>query len=312
MSLKSINPATEELLEELKELSDEEVVSKIDKSQKAFEEWRKLSYMQRAVYMQKVADLLKKNAREYGEVMAQEMGKPITAAIAESEKCGWVCEFYAEKTEEYLKNEITETDASESYVQFDPLGIVLAVMPWNYPFWQLLRAAAPIIMAGNTILLKHASNVPRCGIVIEQIFRDAGFPEGVMQNLLIGSSKVAAIIEDDRVKAATLTGSEYAGSQVAGACGKEIKKTVLELGGSDPFIVLDDADIDLTCKVGVNARFQNGGQSCIAAKRFIIVESRYDEFMEKFLPLVKAQIIGDPMSEETTMGPWPQNLFSKT
>ncbi|MDA1060717.1 MAG: NAD-dependent succinate-semialdehyde dehydrogenase [bacterium] len=301
--MKSINPATGEEIQTYEELTEDQITAKIAKGQEAFKEWKMKSFADRAALMRKAAELLRANARKYGETMAKEMGKPIKAAVAESEKCGLVCDFYADNAEKFLANEIVETDASESFVEHDPMGIILAVMPWNYPFWQAFRAAAPTIMAGNVMLLKHASNVPQCGIEIESIFTEAGFPEGVFQNLTIGSAKVEAIIRDERIKAATLTGSEYAGSQVASQCGKEIKKTVLELGGSDPFIVLADADLDKSCEVGVNARFQNGGQSCIAAKRFIVVEELFDEFIGKYKGILASQKIGDPMDEDTNIGP---------
>lgn len=303
MSLVSKNPATGEVMQEFDELTSEQIDAKIGKAQEAFHKWRKMSFAERAVPMKKLAQLMKERAREYGEIMTREMGKPISQAIAEAEKCAWAAEFYAEKAEEFLAPEIIETDGSESYVQHDPLGIVLAVMPWNFPFWQALRAACPALMAGNTMLLKHASNVPECGIVIEKVFVDAGFPEGVFQNLTIRSSSVEQILTDKRVVAATLTGSEYAGSEVAKTCGSKIKPTVLELGGSDPFIVLSDADLDFTCENAVKARFQNNGQSCIAAKRFIVMEDRYEEFIEKYKAAVESQIMGDPMKEETQIGP---------
>ena len=303
MSLKSINPATGAVIKEYEELSAEQLEEKIGRAQSAVEKWRVLSFEERGAHMMKLAEVLKSKSREYGAIMSEEMGKPISAAVAEAEKCSWAAEFYAENAAKFLADEHAETDASESYVQYDPLGIVLAVMPWNFPFWQALRAACPALMAGNTMLLKHASNVPHCGIVIEELFKEAGFPEGVFQNLEIRSSAVEAILRDDRVVAATLTGSEYAGGQVAKTCGEEIKPTVLELGGSDPFIVLSDADLDLACEAAVKARFQNNGQSCIAAKRFIVMADRYEEFVEKFGELTAAQVVGDPTKEETQIGP---------
>ncbi|HKJ87525.1 MAG TPA: NAD-dependent succinate-semialdehyde dehydrogenase, partial [Gammaproteobacteria bacterium] len=233
----------------------------------------------------------------------REMGKPITGARAEAEKCAWVCEYYAEHAVEFLQEEVTGTDADSSYVRYEPLGSVLAVMPWNYPFWQVFRFAAPGLMAGNVGLLKHASNVPGCALAIEQIFAEAGFPEGVFQSLLIGSGPVSGIIEDRRVKAATLTGSEVAGRKVAEAAGRALKKTVLELGGSDPFIILKDADIRRAAQVGAGARCLNSGQSCIAAKRFIVVQDRLEEFTKVFVPLMSEQKMGDPMDEDTRIGP---------
>jgi len=303
MALVSTNPATEEVVKSFDEASEEEVKLMISKAQQAYEEWRYLSFEKRAEPMRRLADLLKNNSGKLGKIMTLEMGKPIKQAKAEAEKCAWVCEYYAEMARGFLARDYVDTGTRESYIQYDPLGIVLAVMPWNFPFWQVIRAAAPALMAGNVMLLKHASNVPQCGFKIEEICREAGFPEGVFTFLPIGSSKVGAVIKDPRVKAATLTGSGKAGSIVASECGSEIKKTVLELGGSDPFIVLEDAEIQLACEVAVSARFQNGGQSCIAAKRFIVVESGHDEFLEKFKQYAVAKKLGDPMQEDTDMGP---------
>lgn len=303
MAIVSKNPATDEVLKELEELSDEQVEKKLQVAQAAYEKWRLTSFEERRQLMKKLGELFRSKAKEYGTLMSLEMGKPMAQAIAESEKCGLVCDYYADNIEALLADEKVETNASESYVRFDPIGVVLAVMPWNYPFWQVMRFAAPAAMAGNVGILKHASNVPQCAEALEAAFLEAGFPEGVFQNLLVGSSKVEGIIQDPRVRAATLTGSEYAGSQVAMQCGKEIKRTVLELGGSDPFIVLDDADLDFTCEIAGKARLQNAGQSCIAAKRFIVMESVMDEFLEKFKAQFEAQVMGDPMNEATTIGP---------
>ncbi len=303
MPLKSVNPANGELMREFDEISEEEVVVKIEEAHSTYLDWRVMSFEERGAYFKKAAELLKKNSIKYGEIMSREMGKPVSSAVAEAEKCAWVCEFYAEKAAEFLANEYVETGAGESYVQYDPLGVILAVMPWNYPFWQLFRAAAPIMMAGNTMLLKHASNVPHCAEVIEEVFKDAGFPAGAMINLPIGSSKVKAVIEHDLVMGATLTGSEYAGSQVAMQCGEQIKPTLLELGGSDPFIVLDDANLEDASTFAVTARFQNNGQSCIAAKRFIVVEDVYDRFVEMFAEKLRAKKFGNPMENDTDIGP---------
>jgi len=303
MALQSLNPATGEVLATYDELTDKQLSEKIDKAQAAFLGWKNVSYEERGHLMVKAGELFKSKADRYATVMTKEMGKPITQAIGESEKCAWVCDFYAEKAAEFLAPEMVETDASESMVRFDPLGIVLAVMPWNYPFWQVVRAFAPALMAGNVMLLKHASNVPECGMLLEEILLEAGFPEGVFQYLAIGSRKVAEVLDDDRVKAATLTGSEYAGGQVASQCGRQIKKTVLELGGSGPFIVLDDADIEAAAEMAVSARFQNCGQSCIAAKRFIVMDSVYDEFVEKFKDGIEAWKFGDPTDAEVQIGP---------
>jgi len=231
------------------------------------------------------------------------MGKPIKQSIAEVEKCSLVCSYYANNAEEFLSNEIIKTDASESFVRFDPLGIVLAVMPWNFPFWQVFRFAAPALMAGNTGLLKHASNVPMCALAIEEIFCDAGLPKGCFTTLLIGSSKVDEIINHPKVKAATLTGSEQAGIKVAESCGRNLKKSVMELGGSDPFIIFDDAEIDKAVSVGISSRMLNNGQSCIAAKRFIVTKNIFEEFKNKFVEKINAIKIGDPSLAETELGP---------
>lgn len=303
MPIQSQNPATGEVVKTIDELSDAEIARKLEIAQSTFETWRKTSFPERAEKLKKAAEILRTDAREYGELATIEMGKPIKQAIAEVEKCALVCDYYAKNAEKILEHEIVATDASESYVQFDPLGIVLAVMPWNFPYWQVFRFIAPACMAGNVGLLKHASNVPQCASAIEEIFLRAGFPEGVFQNLLIGSSKVEGLIRDPRVKAVTLTGSEYAGRKVAATAADEIKKSVLELGGSDPFIVLADADIEAAASGAVMARLQNNGQSCIAAKRFIVVEEVYEKFCELYKAKFEALKIGNPMEEDTDVGP---------
>ncbi len=253
--------------------------------------------------MQRAAEILESEKAELGRLMTTEMGKPLKAAIGEAEKCAWVCRYYADHAQEHLADQLVETSAKKSYVKFQPLGPVLAVMPWNFPFWQVFRFAAPALMAGNVGLLKHASNVPQCALAIEDVFRRAGFPEGAFQTLLIGSDAVEPILNDSRVVAATLTGSEPAGRSVAATCGKQIKKTVLELGGSDPFIVMPSADLDKAVETGVKARTINNGQSCIAAKRFIVAAEIYDEFTQKFVQGMKTLRIGDPMEETTDIGP---------
>lgn len=302
MPLRSVNPATGELIQDFEELTDDQLKQKIDLAHSSYLEWRKTSYEDRSVLMKKLGNLFREKSHKLGELITKEMGKPIKQAVAEAEKCAWVCDYYADNINELLKKEVVETDASSSYVRFDPIGVVLAVMPWNYPLWQAMRFIAPALMAGNAGLLKHASNVQLSAQAIEDLILEAGFPKGLFLNLKIGSSKVKQVIAHSKVRAATLTGSEYAGSQVAMQCGEEIKKTVLELGGSDPFIVLDDADIDFTCNAGVVARLQNAGQSCIAAKRFIVMEEVYDEFLEKFKAHFESQIVGDPMNEDTVIG----------
>ena len=253
--------------------------------------------------MLRAAEILEKEKKEFARLMTIEMGKPIKAAVQETEKCAWVCRYYAEHAERHLADEIIETNATRSFVRFQPLGVVLAIMPWNFPFWQVFRFAAPALMAGNVGLLKHASNVPQCALAIEDIFRRAGFLEGAFQTLLIGSEEVQRVLEDPRVAAATLTGSEPAGRSVASIAGKQIKKTVLELGGTDPFIVMPSADLEPATATAVKARTINNGQSCIAAKRFIVHAQIYDEFEKRFVESMKALRIGDPMDEATDIGP---------
>ncbi|MEN8194476.1 MAG: NAD-dependent succinate-semialdehyde dehydrogenase, partial [Bacteroidota bacterium] len=303
MAIQSINPANNQILETFEEYSPEKVNQIIQDAHSAFLNWRTKSFAEKSVLMLNVTDVLQTQKLKYAEIMTKEMGKPITQAIAEVEKCAWVCEYYAENAESFLSNEAISTDAFESYVQFDPLGIVLAVMPWNYPLWQVFRFAAPALMAGNVALLKHASNVPMSALVIEEVFRDAGFPKNVFSTFLIGSKQVENIIKNPLVKAATLTGSEPAGKAIASSSGNALKKTVMELGGSDPFIILDDADIDEAVKIGVTARILNNGQSCIAAKRFIMVEDIADDFEHKFVNRMKELVVDDPMDEKTELGP---------
>lgn len=303
MAIATINPVTGETVKEFEPLTDEAVAQKLDLAQKTFEHYRYTSLTQRAEWLKAAAQILEDHKEEYGKLMTLEMGKPIAASIAEVEKCAWVCRFYAENAEEFLRDVAIGTDASRSFVRYQPLGIVLAVMPWNFPFWQVFRFAAPGLMAGNVGVLKHASNVPQCALAIEDILHKAGFPEGAFQTLLIGADKVAQIIADDRVKAATLTGSEAAGASLASAAGKQIKKTVLELGGSDPFVVLESADLEAAVSTAVTARLINNGQSCIAAKRFIVQESIADAFTEKMVAKFAALKVGDPMNPETNIGP---------
>ena len=299
----SQNPATDEMLGEFAELTDADLDAKLAAAQAAFTTWSQTDIKERAKLMRKLGRIFKKNAAKYGELTSKEMGKPIKAAIAEVEKCAVVCDYYAKNAAKFLKPEVIKTEAQQSYVRFDPLGVILAVMPWNFPFWQVLRFAAPALMAGNTGLLKHASNVPQCAMALQDAFDKAGFPAGVFTNLLIGSHRVERVINDWRIKAVTLTGSEYAGSQVAMQAGKAIKKSVLELGGSDPFIVLADADVQKAAAVAVTARLQNAGQSCIAAKRFIVERAVADAFLAAFKAGFAAMVVGDPLDERTTMGP---------
>lgn len=303
MSTQTINPANGNLLKTFTELTKDEVYTAIEKADEAFQNWRESDFGFRSRLMKTAATILLEGKEHYGRILTLEMGKTISQAAAEVEKCAWVCDYYADNAEKILSNEIVETDASESFVRFDPLGVILAVMPWNFPFWQVFRFAAPAMMAGNVCLLKHASNVPMSALAIEEIFMKAGFPVGTFKTLLIGSSLVKNVIEHPKVKAATLTGSELAGKNVAQTCGSKLKKTVMELGGSDPFIVLKDADIDEAVKTAVTARLINNGQSCIAAKRFIVVEEVYDSFEKKFVDKMKNVKVGDPLKRETELGP---------
>ncbi|GAB2768740.1 NAD-dependent succinate-semialdehyde dehydrogenase [Salinimicrobium soli] len=298
----SKNPYSGETLEEHREFTSEDIDKALEKADSRFKQWSKTTFEERAKLMKKAAEELKKNSRDYAETISREMGKPIKQAIAEVEKCAWVCEYYSENAESQLKDLEIETDADQSYVRYAPLGTVLAIMPWNYPFWQVFRFAAPALMAGNVGVLKHASNVMMSANNIQKVFERAGFPEGCFQNLVIGSKKVEEVINDEHVKAVTLTGSTKAGSAVAAAAGKKIKKTVLELGGSNALVVLKDADLEESVKVCVQARFQNTGQSCIAGKRLLLQESIADEFMEKFKKAVKDLKSGDPMEEDTYIG----------
>lgn len=303
MSIQTINPATGKIEKTYLEFSKEEIKNSINYAQQAYLKWKETDINQRSRLMKNAASVMRNKRDEYAYIITTEMGKPIKQAIAEVEKCVWVCEYFADNADRMLTKEKIDTDASESYVEFNPLGVILAVMPWNFPFWQVFRFAAPSLIAGNVGLLKHSSNVPMCALAIEQIFINAGFPKNVFKTLLIGSEPVKDIIKDPRIKAATLTGSEPAGRKIAEACGKELKKSVLELGGSDPFIVLDDADLDETASIAVKARLINNGQSCIASKRFIVVEKIYERFTEKFVKAMNRVKIGDPMDESVELGP---------
>ncbi len=303
MGIATINPATGEELKTFEALTPAEIEDKLALAEATFRTYRKTPLTQRSEWLNRAADILERDKRKLGEIMTLEMGKTLKSAIAETEKCATVCRYYAKNAADFLKDVPATSDASRSFVRYQPLGIILAVMPWNFPFWQVFRFAAPALMAGNVGILKHASNVPQCALAIESILREAGFPEGAFQSLLIGASQVEAIINDDRVKAATLTGSEPAGMSLASAAGKQIKKMVLELGGSDPFVVLASADIEAAAATAVTARLLNNGQSCIAAKRFIVVESVADHFEQLMVEKFKALKVGDPMSEETDIGP---------
>jgi len=303
MAIATLNPATGRTVRSFDPLDKAGIERKLTVAADAFKRYRTTPFPNRAEKMQRAARVLEERKRELGEMITTEMGKPIRAAIAEVEKCAMVCRFYADEAEGFLADEVVPTDASRSYIRYEPLGVILAVMPWNFPFWQVFRFAAPTLMAGNVGLLKHSSNVPQCALAIEEIFRQAEFEPGVFQTLLITSEQVGMVLHDDRVKAATLTGSEPAGSDVAQRAGKHIKKTVLELGGSDPFIVMPSADIDEAVKVGVKARTINNGQSCIAAKRFILVGEIADAFESRFVSAMKSLRVGDPMDESIDIGP---------
>src|SRR5690242_1931153 len=303
MGIATINPTTGETVKTFDALSSAQIEAKVALAAGTFQTHRLTSFADRAQKMTGAAEILESEKQELGRLMTIEMGKPLKAAISEAEKCAWVCRYYAENAERQLADQVVETNAKRSYVRFQPLGPVLAVMPWNFPFWQVFRVAAPALMAGNVGLLKHASNVPQCALAIEVIFLRAAFPAGAFQTLLIGSDKVQSILEDARVVAATLTGSEPAGASVASIAGKQIKKTVLELGGSDPFIVMPSANLKEAVTTAVKARTINNGQSCIAAKRFIIDAEIYDEFERGFVDEMKSLVVGDPLEERTDIGP---------
>jgi succinate-semialdehyde dehydrogenase/glutarate-semialdehyde dehydrogenase len=304
MPLRSINPASKQIIAETDELAQKQIEEKLASAQNAYESWHKVSFARRAKLMKQASEHMRGQKDELARIITNEMGKTLRDARAEVEKSADTCDYYADNGEKFLSPEILKTDASESFARFDPLGIVLAIMPWNFPFWQVFRFAAPAIMAGDVGLLKHASNVQKSAQAIEDVFVSAGFPRGVFQNLAISSAKVKPIIKDGRIAAVTLTGSEYAGSQVATAAGKEIKKTVLELGGSDPFIVLEDADIAQAAKTAVATRLQfNAGQSCISAKRFIVHRYVAEEFIQKVKENLQKLVVGDPTDEKTDVGP---------
>ena len=303
MAIETINPASGQSVQKFEAHSKEEVDNKLNKAIEAYQAHRLTSFADRARCMRRAGDILIERKNELGRLMTIEMGKPIKAAIAEAEKCASACSYYADNAERMLAPREVKTSGGKATVYFQPVGAVLAVMPWNFPFWQVFRFVAPSLMAGNVGLLKHSSNVPQCALAIEQILLDAGFREGVFQTLLIGSAAVAPLIADNRISAVTLTGSEGAGRSVGEAAGRALKKTVLELGGSDPFIVMPSADIVAAARTAVTARMINNGQSCIAAKRFIIHADIYDQFVERFVEGVRNVKVGDPMSPVTELGP---------
>lgn len=303
MSILAVNPANGRVLKEYDEFKADQIDTIITAVNQAWLAWRETSFADRAIPMKNAAKVLQKRKDEFASLMALEMGKPVQQGVAEIEKCAKACDYYADNAEQFLAPDIVATDASKSFVTFQPLGVVLAIMPWNFPFWQAFRFLAPGLMAGNCAVLKHASNVPGCALAIEDVIKEAGFPENTFRAVLVGSSAVEQIIENPLIKAVTLTGSTGAGKQVAQKAGSMLKKVVLELGGSDPYIILEDADLDLAAETCVNARLVNSGQSCIAAKRFIVAETIADEFTRRFKEQMQAKIMGDPLNEASEIGP---------
>ena len=303
MSLRSVNPATGAVLETFEETSPGELERILARADTRSREWRALPVAARGERLRAAGRILRERKDAYARTMALEMGKPLGQGVAEAEKCAWVCDYYADQAAAMLADQPRQTDAARSYVRFEAIGPVLAIMPWNFPFWQVFRFAAPALAAGNAGILKHAPNVSRCALEIEGVFRDAGFPDGLFQTVFLSNEGAGRVIADGRVRAVTLTGSDRAGSQVAEQAGRHLKKTVLELGGSDPFIVLEDADLDRAAKIAAEARLQNSGQSCIAAKRFIVVAAIMDAFLERFIAEMRSRRVGDPLDPATQIGP---------
>jgi succinate-semialdehyde dehydrogenase/glutarate-semialdehyde dehydrogenase len=303
MAIASVNPATGEIIRQFEAHTDTEVERALERGVHAFDQHRRTSFVDRAATMQRLAGLLEADIKGFARIISTEMGKIFQASISEIEKCARCCHFYAEHGDEFLREQIVESDARHSSIRYQPLGIILAIMPWNFPFWQVFRFAVPTIMAGNVALLKHASNVSQCAVAIEDLFQKAGFQPGVFQTLLLQNERVEPLLKDRRIKAVTLTGSDHAGSAVASNAGRELKKSVLELGGSDPFIVMPSANLDAAVSTGVKARMINSGQSCIAAKRFIVADAIYDRFVSSFVEVVKHLRSGDPFNAEAEIGP---------
>lgn len=301
--MKSINPATGELIEEYDPMNEDDLNGIVRKSTEAQNKWRKVSFQKKCSILEKVAETLHKKNEELAQLMAREMGKPLPQGEAEIEKCAWVCNYYAENAEDFLQDQIITSDATKSYVTFQPLGTILGIMPWNFPFWQVFRFAVPVLAAGNAGILKHSSNVSGCALAIEEILHESGIPEDVFRTVLADSSKAESLIGHDGIAAVTLTGSSWAGMAVAKKAGSVLKKSLLELGGSDPYIILSDAEVEKAAKTCVNSRLINSGQSCIAAKRFIVVEDNYDEFLEIITEQMKRRQIGDPFEASTDVGP---------
>ncbi len=301
--IKSINPATEEEIKSYNEMGSDEIEKVISSADEAFNQWRRSSFSTRSLTMKKAAEVLRNDKERHALLMTQEMGKPIAQSRSEVEKCAWVCDYFAEHGEEFLRDRLIESDASKSFVSFRPIGVVLAVMPWNFPYWQVFRFAVPGLMAGNAGVLKHASNVTGCALAIEEVFREAGLPENLFRTLIVSSGKMEKVIESEKIRAVTLTGSVPAGKAVAAKAGSLIKKTVLELGGSDPYVVLEDADLESAAETCVTSRLINGGQSCIAAKRFIVVKEVFNEFRDLYVEKMKKKKMGDPFDESNDLGP---------
>ncbi len=305
--IKSINPATEEEIKIYQEMDNDEIDKILSNTYSAYLNWIKTGFAERASIMKKAAEVLRTKKDKWANIMTLEMGKPISQSMGEVEKCAWVCDYFAGNAEKFLSDQTIESDASNSFVTFRPLGVVLAIMPWNFPFWQVFRFAAPNLMAGNAGVLKHSSNVTGCALAIEEIFREAGFPENLFRTLIISSKHIKGVIENKLVSAVTLTGSVPAGKAVASVAGSVLKKTVLELGGSDPYLVLEDADLEKTVDTCVTSRLINGGQSCIAAKRFIVVDRVYNKFEEMFVEKMKSKKMGDPFDTKNDLGPQARN-----
>lgn len=301
--IKSINPSNNQLIATYTEVETHQLKQIIESVSEEFIHWSETSFNERSNLMKKAAELLKRDRKKLAELMTAEMGKPILQSYAEVDKCAWVCEYYADNAEEFLSDQLVQTDFSKSYVSFQPLGVILAIMPWNFPLWQVFRFAAPTLMAGNTCILKHASNVSGCALAIEEIFKNAGFPEFAFKTVILSASRIEEIISHPAIQAVSLTGSVPAGSSVASLAGKYLKKTLLELGGSDPYVVLKDADINMAVETCVTSRLINAGQSCIAAKRFIVEEPIYDEFVKKYSDLMASKKMGDPFDESNDIGP---------
>lgn len=301
--MESINPATADTIATYDPMDQQTLDTIATKSREAQKGWRQRSFDERAALLKKVADLLESNKEQYAELMAREMGKPLAQGVSESEKCAWVCNYYADHAEQFLEDEMIASDADKSYITYNPLGTVLAIMPWNFPFWQLFRFAAPALMAGNAAILKHASNVTGCALAIESLIHEAGIPEPLFRTVIADNDQIQQLIKHPKIAAVTLTGSTRAGKAVASTAGSVLKKSVLELGGSDPYVVLADADIEQTAESCVSSRLINSGQSCIAAKRFIVTEDNYDSFLDAVVALMKEKTVGDPFEDDTDVGP---------